>query len=507
MTDDPRKPAFPPAWPALASAVVLAVAVASIAVDPPQKARTVVEEVAAEAQQARGPATQGGAPSAPLQGGDRRASAPVQQQAAAGLACAPGRNGGATDVGVTGSTIKLGATVALSGVGASFLGDVRYAMEAVKNKVNRSGGICGRRLDLELVDDAWDFQKGGVFLRNLVEDRKVFALAVVPSSEGLKNVSDSGYLRRKKVPVVGSDGMLIHQYTDPYIWPVAASTISTMHIMAQQAWRQGKRHFAIVFEHTYHFGVEGAYAFNQAYRRLTQGATGTARDVPGYPAGSRRGLSTFRCAERFCAIDANDNDYSDDNQTIANACRGTAERPACDFVALLLEPTTALKWMKVSTMLPSIVSMGGPQPLFTRDFANACERKCQGLWLWTGYFPALPGYLERPAVSAYVRDVRVENPEADHTNAFVQGGYVGMSLLVKALQEVGPHLTRQRLAAVLDAMTFDSGLAARLTWRRGNHFANTQMRAFSLQYKSGFSGWRDEGVVLADPWIGQDIPS
>ena len=177
-----------------------------------------------------------------------------------GVTCAPGRNGGATDVGVTPNSIKLGATVVESGVGASFLSDVRYAMLAVVNKVNRAGGICGRQIDLKLVDDGWDFQRGGDYIRNLVEQDKVFALSVVPSSEGLKNVSDAGYLRSHHVPVVGSDGMLIHQYTDPYIWPVAASTISTMHIMAKEAYDKGARMFGIVYDRTYHFGLEGAYA-------------------------------------------------------------------------------------------------------------------------------------------------------------------------------------------------------------------------------------------------------
>lgn len=54
-------------------------------------------------------------------------------------------------------------------------------------------------------------------------------------------------------------------------------------------------------------------------------------------------------------------------------------------------------------------------------------------------------------------------------------------------------------------MTFDSGgLAPKLTWSAGNHFANVRMRAYSIQYKGSFNGWRDEQVELVDPWIGQD---
>src|SRR5205823_4072897 len=107
----------------------------------------------------------GGAAATKAGGGAAQAAGP-----AAGVACAPGRNGGATDVGVTASSIKLGATVVQSGIGASFLGDVRFAMQAITDKANRAGGICGRRIDLmsHLVDDGWSYEQGGTYLRNLV---------------------------------------------------------------------------------------------------------------------------------------------------------------------------------------------------------------------------------------------------------------------------------------------------------------------------------------------------
>lgn len=447
----PEGPNFPSEWRSVCLLLGLAVAAGAIAAVPPRAGSSAVN--AKEHPGTAAVATKGGSNiSGAAESLSARGKKALRAAGAAARACVPGKNGGETDVGVTPTSIKLGATIALTGIGASFLGDVRFAMQAVKDQVNRSGGICGRKLLLELVDDAWDFERGGTFLRNLVEDRKVFALAVVPSSEGLKNISDAGYLRRRRIPVVGSDGMLIHQYTDPFIWPVAASTISTMHIMAAHAWNRGSRNFAIVYERTYHFGVEGAYAFNQAYRRLTAVA-GKVKDVPGYPAGERDGLRTFTCRQRFCAIDANDNDYSDENQTIARACQGSSELPRCDFVALLLEPTTALKWMKVSTFSPAVDFVAGPQPLFTRDFGNACGRKCAGLWLWTGYHPPVGQYLRRPAVSRYVRDLKSTNPNADYNNPFVQGGYVGMSLLVKALQRLGSDVTRKGLAQTLDSMT------------------------------------------------------
>ncbi|MEA3077754.1 MAG: hypothetical protein QOF60_2662, partial [Actinomycetota bacterium] len=409
-----------------------------------------------------------------------------------GVECAAGKNGGATDTGVTAGKIKLGSTVVQSGVGASFLGDVRFAMEAVKDKANAAGGICGRLIDLVLKDDGWDPQRGAEYIHNLVEDEKVFALAVVPSSEGLQSVSLAGYLKDKKIPAVGTDGMLIHQYTDPYIWPVAASTISTMHIMVNQAWNAGSRNFGLVYESDYHFGIEGAYAFNAAYKRLS------GHDIPGYHNPLREAAT---CEASFCGIDSKSPDYAGNVKTFNDGCAKTG----CDFRALLLEPTTALKWIGGSTTLG--VKPGGPQPLFTYDFGNSCGQKCDGMWLWTGYQPPIGDFLSRPAVATYVDDIKAASSSADYNNSFVEGGYVGMRLVVEALTKTGPNLTRQNLKATLDGMTFDSGLAPPLTWKAGNHFANTKMRAFSIQYKSGFAGWRDEQVEMEDPWVGQDSGS
>ncbi|HEX9968535.1 MAG TPA: ABC transporter substrate-binding protein, partial [Acidimicrobiales bacterium] len=327
---------------------------------------------------------------------------------------------------------------------------------------------------------------------------KVFALAVVPSSEGLLNVSKQGYLKAQKVPVVGSDGMLINQYTDPYIWPVAASTVSTMHIMVKQAHDAGARRFGIVYETTYHFGIEGASAFNAAVKRIT------GSDVEGYSDPFR----SPKCDRLFCGIPAG-GQYNSELNTFKTACKTVNEPDHCDFVALLLEPTTALNWMRNAgdfmNPKPEVrFNVAGPQPLFTYDFAKSCGQACNQLTLWTGFFPPLGDYLTRPAVATFVEDVKGASRSADFNNSFVQGGYLGMQLLAKALRDVGPNLTRENLRAVLDNMDFDFGLSAPMKWRQGNHFANTRMRAFSIQFKSGTVGWRDMEIELEDPWVGQD---
>jgi ABC-type branched-subunit amino acid transport system substrate-binding protein len=365
-------------------------------------------------------------------------------------------------------------------------------MMTVVNKINKAGGICGRQLNLTLRNDSWDADRGKTYIQNFVESDKVFALSVVPSSEGLQAAKD--YIAQKGVPVVGSDGMLAHQYQNPWIWPVATSTVSTMHIMAKNAAERGAKHFAIVFDAKYHFGVEGAFAFNEAVKRLT------GSPIPGYN-------PSKKCDQRYCGIQPQRPSYATEARAFNTACYQTGAR--CDFIAFLLEPDTAVSFFREGRDAdPALGADGGfglAQPLFTRSLAENCRSACDGMWVWTGYNPPIEALASQPGVAKYVSDIRQESATADVTNQFLEGGYLGMSLLVEAFQKIGPNLTRANLKTALDSMTFDAGLSSPLTWRPGNHFANTSAQAFAIQYKQGFNGWRQKTGFIKDPWVGQDV--
>jgi len=405
------------------------------------------------------------------------------------LACNRSQNGGNTDTGVSANSIKLAATVVKSGVGQAFLGDVEFGMLAVMNRINRQGGVCGRQLSLTLNDDGWSAQTGKDILDKYIQEG-YFALAVVPSSEGLHAAVGDGDIDRAGVPVVGTDGMIADQYTDPWVWPVSTSTVSFMHIMAKNAYDRGARTFAIVYDNQYRFGIEGDAAYKGAISRLS-GAT--LLDNCNYPV--QAGLTS----------------YKNDVQSFNGSC------DQADFVALLLEPETAAQWIKDGGYLGTAgkrVGAGGPQTLFTRafgeDFANNCNGdQCQAnFWVWTGFHPPAPPDDTIPAVSTFVNEMNSTNSSADHDNQFVEGGYLGMELLVQGLQKVGPNLTRGALKQALDAMDFNSGLTGGVEqFRPGNHFANVSAQAFSLVISTGhFNDFRYQQTgFLADPWVGKDI--
>lgn len=385
--------------------------------------------------------------------------------------CAPGRNGGNTATGVSATKIKLASTAVLSGLGASFLGDSPKGMQAVIQKVNRQGGICGRTLELTVRDDGWNANTGLTFLKNFMQ-ADYFALPVVPSSEGLTAAIEAGEIRKDGIPVVGSDGMLRQQYTDPWVWPVATATISTMRVMAKYGYDKGARTFGIVYDQQYRFGKEGNDAFADYVRTLPGAVLKIQQPV-------QPGQSS----------------YASEVKKFNDACN------PCDMVAYLLEPGTAETWIAGRPTRGRVLTSGA-QTLFNRRFASNCRTACQDMLVWTGYAPPIDAFAALPGVAEYVNDVRAVDPSIDVDNAFLQGAYLGMTVFVEALKKVGPNLTRERLRDVMNTASFTHDLAGTLNWKT-RRFANTSAQAFSLQYAGEtFSGFRNEQTGrLPDPGL------
>jgi ABC-type branched-subunit amino acid transport system substrate-binding protein len=401
----------------------------------------------------------------------------------ASLKCAAGANGGATDTGVSASRIKLATTAVLDGPALSLLGDSPKAMKAVIDKVNRAGGICGRLLDLRVVNDSFQADRGLTGIKNFIAEG-YFALPVVPSAEGLGSAILSGEIAKAGIPVVGTDGMRKEQYGDPYVWPVASATVSSMRVMAKHAYTKlGAKTFAIVYDSKYKFGVEGKDAFIEQVKAMG----GTV------------------VSDAVVPLNPDDSSYASTASQFNGKCGDDSQN--CDMVALLLLPETAKKWLQANAKGGRIYTAGA-QTLFTDRFAQDCvilqKDTCHGFAVWTGYNPPIGPLASKPGVAAYVTDVRAVKPSIDVNNQFVEGAYLGMSVFVEALKRVGPNLTRERLKAVMDSMTYETDLASALTWKTGQHSANVRSQSFSMTVSQGtFRGWADEGTgFVLDPAFG-----
>ncbi len=67
-----------------------------------------------------------------------------------------GNNGGATDVGVTATTITVGQTDILSGPVPGLFQGAKYGTQAYFNYINSQGGVYGRTIKLDVGDDAFN---------------------------------------------------------------------------------------------------------------------------------------------------------------------------------------------------------------------------------------------------------------------------------------------------------------------------------------------------------------
>jgi ABC-type branched-subunit amino acid transport system substrate-binding protein len=333
-----------------------------------------------------------------------------------------------------------------------------------------------------MVDDGWDPAMGATFIQNFTK-QDYFALPVVPSSEGLTQSILNGTISSAGMPVVGSDGMLKEQYSDPWVWPVATATVTTLRVMAKHAHDKGAKTFGIVYDTKYKFGKEGAAAFRDYVKQLT-----------GSPPKADVGITPGKPS------------YSGDANAFNNACGAGG----CDFVAMLLDPTTANVYISSNTDADGRrqgfgrVLTGGAQPLFNDRFARDCGKPCDGMLVWTGYNPPVGALSGLAGVSSYVNDVRSVDPGIDVNNQFLEGAYLGMQVFVEALKTVGPNVTRAALRDAMNAMTYRSDLASPLTWGPNQRFANQGAQAFRIATAAGsFAGFADAGTgFIKDPTPG-----
>jgi branched-chain amino acid transport system substrate-binding protein len=105
-----------------------------------------------------------------------------------------------TDPGVTGTSVTIGGTFPLTGV-ASLYKTIPAAEKAYFDYVNdTAGGVNGRKINFEILDDSYDPSKTVPLAQQLVSQDKVFA--AVGSLGTAPGLATWGYYNQNKVPQV-----------------------------------------------------------------------------------------------------------------------------------------------------------------------------------------------------------------------------------------------------------------------------------------------------------------
>lgn len=155
-------------------------------------------------------------------------------QAAAATSCKPKIVG----PGVTSKQILLGATMPLTGSGAAGGLGVKQGQEAFYAKLNKAGGIQGRKIKIKILDDAYDPSQAQKQMRQLVERDHILA---VSGGEGTPNfLGVVPYLKRQKVPAIApyAPSDVLGTMKNPDVFMATVDYIKEFELLTSYALRQ-----------------------------------------------------------------------------------------------------------------------------------------------------------------------------------------------------------------------------------------------------------------------------
>lgn len=403
--------------------------------------------------------------------------------------------GKATDVGVTGNLIKLGSNFAVSGPVSNISGPILKGVQAYFNKINDAGGIYGRKLYLRWYDDGWDAQRGKGFIKRLVEQDRVFVLAVNPSSNGLDAAKD--YLEQKQVPVFGTSGLIESQFASPMQWPVGTSTKSASRISLVYLKERHVRSLAVIWLDL----LAGREAMDATRNGIAPIIGVQPKDFLINTQGYRVSISEPDFGPVWARIIQDTKAFQTAHKQPVNG------RP--DFVTLAIDPTNAIKALQAAENIgfrPGI-GWGGGAPLFLDLVPQGSDYAAKtGLLAGTSFYPPIGKFLSMPAVADYVATVRKYfGNSVDLHNPYLEGGYAGAALTVEILKRAGPCLTRAAAVRVANSLSGYSaaGLTPPLSYspvgHGAGHYGNT--RGFTVRCQQDGS-WVMARDFVADPHPG-----
>jgi branched-chain amino acid transport system substrate-binding protein len=334
-------------------------------------------------------------------------------------------NGGGTDVGVTATSIKVGGTF-LNGSYLDRYSQVsEQAAAAYFRYINDRGGIFGRRIEFITCDTAGTADGTQGCLRKLATADKVFALG--PSVD-LNLDTVQPFLEQQQLPWVGSSGAYPEEFSSPWMFPTQVAGVDVG-------------------------GLIGKFA-KQKLGVATVGVS-YLNDVAGPECVDRVEQIGDRMGYRVVATAENSQTQGDLSQQVL-----TIQAAHPDVVLFCNDPVNTIKFVQAAGRInyrPPKGWVGGF--VAADDVPQSMGAAGVGFYGFSSY-DFYGGDL--PGVGQFRRITEHYYPSIFH-HFYSQAAYVGSMVLVEALKQAGPQLTRQGLVAALRSFTdFDSTMGLRL---------------------------------------------
>src|SRR3954462_15437457 len=149
--------------------------------------------------------------------------------------------------GETSAQIILGQAAGFTGSVAGTVKELTAGAKAYFDRVNATGGVHGRKIVLESLDDGFDPKRTPEVVQKLIDEKQVFALFLsrgTPTNEAAYPV-----LEAAKVPLVGPSTGAMSMYNPPrkYLFPVRASYQSETFKIVPQLANMGMTRIALLY--------------------------------------------------------------------------------------------------------------------------------------------------------------------------------------------------------------------------------------------------------------------
>jgi len=143
------------------------------------------------------------------------------------------------------SPIVIGQVGGFSGIVSNVLLPARVGMQVWVSDINARGGIACHPVKLFQVDDGSDSSRSAAAVRDLVENKKVVALA--GSSVPISIVGYRSASEQLKIPTVGGDSLNFDWSQSPVLFPQGATFSATIIGAVKQLADQGKNKLGVIY--------------------------------------------------------------------------------------------------------------------------------------------------------------------------------------------------------------------------------------------------------------------
>jgi branched-chain amino acid transport system substrate-binding protein len=336
---------------------------------------------------------------------------------AVAISCAALASGTACAQGVTKTSILIGHSGPLSGTNKDFGEDIRNGALAYFEKVNQTGGINGRKIDLLSLDDANDTKRSAANAVTLAEEKGVLALFGYASAT--LSMPALPTVEKNKVPFVGPfTGAEPMRKLHLYVFNFRASYADELEKIVNYYTTTGMKSFAVL-HYDDAVGKENLQAVEVAL--------------------TKRGLKPVAVG----SVKRNQTEISEAVSRVVKSAPDvviatTLYRTTADFIKQAKKAGSAAQFASTSFVGASALA---------KDLGPAGR----GVIVAQVVPPVFK--LSVPVVKEYQAAIEKKLGKQEYSFTSLEA-YIGAKVLVEAIRRAGPNLSRESLVKSLEAMQY-----------------------------------------------------